>query len=419
MTIRCAIYTRKSTEEGLDQAFNSLDNQRLAGESFVMSQAHEGWEFTAKRYDDGGYSGGNMDRPGIQELFKDIEAGLIDCVVVYKIDRLTRSLLDFSKIVEIFDTHKVSFVAVTQSFNTSNSMGRLMLNVLLSFAQYERELCGERVRDKVAASKKLGYWMGGYAPLGYEIKDRSLVINETESKIVKYIFEKFVELKSITKLLQELNDLGYRSQKDKKFSKQHLRNIISNPIYKGYIKHKQFEYPGKHEAIIEESEFLSVQKLFDKTKLKAAHKESDSMLKDIIRCGVCDCAMTPTYGYRRGKKYRYYACSNHLRSKSCGAINKSVPAGEIEEFVSKAIRKILANPSVTALTVQKLNEAGMSLESAQKSLLNINNLWDTLHMKEKERIGRLLIQNVVITNDNVQILLKPEGQEDLIREIVL
>lgn len=193
MTVRCAIYTRKSTDEGLEQAFNSLDNQRLAGESYVMSQTHEGWEIIEKHYDDGGYSGGNMDRPAFQGLLQDIEAGLVNCVVVYKIDRLTRSLLDFAKIVEIFDKHNVSFVAVTQSFNTSNSTGRLMLNVLLSFAQYEREISAERVRDKIAASKKLGYWMGGYAPLGYDAKDRSLIINPKESENVRYIYDKFLE----------------------------------------------------------------------------------------------------------------------------------------------------------------------------------------------------------------------------------
>jgi DNA invertase Pin-like site-specific DNA recombinase len=230
--MKCAIYTRKSTDEGLEQAFNSLDNQRLAGESYVMSQAHEGWEFSIKRYDDGGFSGGNMDRPGLQELFRDIEAGLVNCVVVYKIDRLTRSLLDFSKIVEIFDKHSVSFVAVTQSFNTSNSMGRLMLNVLLSFAQYERELTGERIRDKIAASKKLGYWLGGTVPLGYDAKDRGLVINELEAKSITYIFEKFAELKSITQLLLDLKTQKITTKSGRSFNKKTLRQILSNPFTK-------------------------------------------------------------------------------------------------------------------------------------------------------------------------------------------
>jgi DNA invertase Pin-like site-specific DNA recombinase len=225
MTIKCAIYTRKSTEEGLEQQFNSLDNQRLAGESYVMSQASEGWEIIPKYYDDGGFSGGNIDRPGLQEMFADIEAGHIDCVVVYKIDRLTRSLLDFSKIVELFDKHNVSFVAVTQSFNTSNSIGRLMLNVLLSFAQYERELTGERIRDKIAASKKLGYWMGGYPPLGYDCKERSLIINALEAESITYIYEKFLELKSITLLLKDLKSSGIKTKSSKEFSK---KNIATN-----------------------------------------------------------------------------------------------------------------------------------------------------------------------------------------------
>jgi DNA invertase Pin-like site-specific DNA recombinase len=191
--IRCAIYTRKSHEEGLEQAFNSLDAQRLAAESYIASQQHEGWVALAKSYDDGGYSGGTLNRPALQELFQDIENGLVDCVVVYKIDRLSRSLIDFSKIVELFDKHQVTFVAVTQSFNTSSSMGRLMLNVLLSFAQYERELTGERIRDKFAASKKKGMWMGGNPPLGYDICDRKLVISVEEAKLIRHIFSRFFD----------------------------------------------------------------------------------------------------------------------------------------------------------------------------------------------------------------------------------
>ena len=417
MAIRCAIYTRKSTEEGLDQAFNSLDNQRLAGESYVMSQAGEGWEFSPKRYDDGGFSGGNMDRPGLRELFLDIEAGLVDCVVVYKIDRLTRSLLDFSKIVEIFNKNNVSFVAVTQSFNTSNSMGRLMLNVLLSFAQYERELSGERVRDKIAASKKLGYWMGGYAPLGYDSQNKGLVINENESKIVKYIFGKFMELKSITKLLNDLIDQNIKTKCGRNFSKKTLRHLLENPAYKGFVRHKEAEYKGLHEAIIDEEMFANVQAIFKKSDAILERKPSGALLKEIIRCELCDCAMTPTYGYKNGRKYRYYSCSSHLRLKSCISENKSMPAGEVEEFVIKSVKKLLTNPAITALTIHKLETSGISLEIAQDTLKNIEKLWDTLHSKEQQKIITLLIKNVVVNNDGLKILLNQNGVQQLITEV--
>ena len=210
--VRCAVYTRKSCEDGLDQNFNSLDAQRLAGENYIASQVHENWRLISKHYDDGGFSGGNMERPALRELFADIEAGLIDMVVVYKIDRLSRSLFDFSKIVEFFEKHNVSFVSVTQSFNTSSSSGKLMLNILLSFAQFEREVSGERIRDKFAASLKKGMWMGGNPPLGYICKDRKLVIDQQTSKIIRFIYEKFIQIESYFKIADILNNSGYRTQ---------------------------------------------------------------------------------------------------------------------------------------------------------------------------------------------------------------
>ncbi|WP_339045268.1 recombinase family protein [Candidatus Mesenet endosymbiont of Agriotes lineatus] len=236
--IKCAIYTRKSCEEGLEQAFNSLDAQRLAGESYIQSQQHEGWILVDKKYDDGGYSGGTLERPALQELFKDIENSKIDCVVVYKIDRLSRSLLDFAKIVDLFDKHKVTFVSVTQSFNTANSMGRLMLNIVLSFAQYERELTGERIRDKFAASKQKGIWMGGKAPIGYDVEDRKLVVNKEETEVVRYIFNRFIGLKSAAAVARELNNQGYKTKAEKPFKIATVRGILTNTTYIGYITHK-------------------------------------------------------------------------------------------------------------------------------------------------------------------------------------
>ncbi len=256
--LRCAIYTRKSTEEGLEQDFNSLDAQREACEAFIASQKHEGWVALPTQYDDGGYSGGTLERPALQRLLADIRGSKVDVVVVYKIDRLTRSLLDFAKIVEVFDAHGVSFVSVTQAFNTATSMGRLTLNVLLSFAQFEREVTGERIRDKIAASKKKGMWMGGYPPLGYDVKDRKLVVNEAEAETVRYIFRRYQELRSVRLLKEHLDAAGivskHRTAPDgrpyggKPIARGALYHMLQNRIYRGEIVHKDQAYPGEHDA---------------------------------------------------------------------------------------------------------------------------------------------------------------------------
>ena len=260
-TFRCAVYTRKSSEEGLEQDFNSLQAQREACEAYIASQKHEGWKALANVYDDGGYSGGSMERPALRQLLADITSGGIDVVVVYKVDRLTRSLADFAKIVEIFDAQGVSFVSVTQQFNTTTSMGRLTLNVLLSFAQFEREVTGERIRDKVAASKKKGMWMGGWIPLGYDLKDRALHINEAEAETVRTIFRLYLELGNVRSVQAEL---GQRKLTTKRrvatagrmmgalaFTRGHIYHILSNPLYNGEIRHKGTRHPGQHPAVID------------------------------------------------------------------------------------------------------------------------------------------------------------------------
>ena len=258
---RCAIYTRKSTDEGLDQAFNSLDAQREACAAFILSQKHEGWTVLPSPYDDGGYSGGTMERPALKRLLAEIEAGQVDVVVVYKVDRLTRALSDFAKLVDVFDRHGVSFVSITQQFNTTTSMGRLTLNVLLSFAQFEREVIGERVRDKIAASKKKGMWMGGMPPLGYDVKDRKLAVNDEEAEIVRHIFQRYVALKSVHALQDELAAAGIRSKRrirpsgiaygGQTLARGALYAMLQNRIYRGDITHKGSAYPGEHPAIID------------------------------------------------------------------------------------------------------------------------------------------------------------------------
>ncbi len=257
--IRCAIYTRKSTEEGLEQDFNSLDAQREACEAYIKSQQHEGWVLIEKQYNDGGFSGGSLERPAVQELFEDIEAGLVDIVVVYKVDRLTRSLMDFSKIVELFDKRNASFVSITQHFNTTTSMGRLTLNILLSFAQFEREVTGERIRDKVAASKKKGMWMGGKVPIGYQKYERTLVPEKETADTVKLIFLKYLELKTVSNLKDYLFQHNIKSKVGLHFSKGQLYYILANKVYNGKIIHKDKVYDGEHRALIDPDVFEQVQ----------------------------------------------------------------------------------------------------------------------------------------------------------------
>jgi site-specific DNA recombinase len=272
-TIRCAIYTRKSTEEGLDQQFNSLDAQREAAEAYIRSQKCEGWEIVYDRYDDGGFSGGNIERPALKRLMEDIQAGKIDCVVVYKVDRLSRSLLDFAQVMGTFDKFNVSFVSVTQHFNTTHSMGRLTLNILLSFAQFEREIIGERIRDKLAAQCRRGQWTGGYPVLGYDV-DRSertpkLVINSEEAIQVRRIFTLYLELKNLMPVVEELDRRGWKNKLwhskkglpkgGRQFDKCSVHALLTNPIYCGKIKHKTDLYPGQHQAIIDDETFQRVQ----------------------------------------------------------------------------------------------------------------------------------------------------------------
>ena len=257
--LRCAIYTRKSTEEGLDQEFNSLDAQREACEAYIASQKHEGWICIPDKYDDGGISGATLERPAMLQLLTDIKEGRVDVVVVYKVDRLTRALADFAKIVDVFDAHKVSFVSVTQQFNTTTSMGRLTLNVLLSFAQFEREVTAERIRDKIAASKKKGMWMGGNVPLGYDAKDRTLAINAAEAETVRTVFRLYLDLGSVRALRAEAHRQGLRSKTGNAFSYGHLYFLLQNPIYFGRIRHKKVSYPGLHPAIIDQATWDAVQ----------------------------------------------------------------------------------------------------------------------------------------------------------------
>jgi site-specific DNA recombinase len=347
--VRCAIYTRKSTEHGLELEFNSLDAQRDACEAYIKSQASQGWKALPQHYDDPAYSGGNLDRPALQQLLKDIDAGRIDVIVVYKIDRLTRSLADFAKLVEAFDAKSISFVAVTQQFNTTTSMGRLTLNVLLSFAQFERELSSERVRDKVAASRRKGKWTGGTVPLGYDAKDKKLVINKTESETVRYIFQRYLEVQSFGKLVADLDAKGIvtkrRDTKVKKFNGGipftygPLAHFLKNRLYIGETGHKDRWFPGEHAAIVGRKTFDQVQQLLESKSegRKARRTASEALLMGKLYDDRGN-RMSPSFSAKNGVRYRFYVSSALLRGQKgeVGSVGR-VPAAEIEGVVRAAI----------------------------------------------------------------------------------
>ena len=364
-TVRCAVYTRKSTEEGLEQEFNTLDAQRESGEAYIASQKNDGWQCLPEHYDDGGFSGGNTDRPALDRLLADIKAGKVDCVVVYKVDRLSRSLLDFAKIMEVFDQQHVAFVSVTQQFNTSSPMGRLVLNVLLSFAQFEREIIGERIRDKIAAQRRKGKWAGGVPVLGYDV-DRSncspkLVVNTEEAVRVGQTFDLYLQLESLLPVVDELAHRGWhnKSWKTKKntpkggrpFDKCSLYNLLTNPIYIGKIKHKTDLYDGEHKAIVPPEVFRRVQNLLQRngrTGGAAVRNRYGALLKGLLFCTACNRAMVHTFTGRGTKRYRYYTCTHAIKSGRTCCPSGSLPAAEIERAVVEQICCIARDPHLRA-----------------------------------------------------------------------
>jgi site-specific DNA recombinase len=380
-SIRCAIYTRKSHEEGLDQEFNSLDAQRQAGEAYIQSQRHEGWQCVPKRYDDGGFTGGNMDRPALTQLMEDIRAGRVDCVVVYKVDRLSRSLLDFAKLIDAFEEHNVSFVSVTQQFNTTTSMGRLTLNILLSFAQFEREIIGERIRDKKLATARLGKYIGGQPVLGLDIVDKRYVVNRTEAKLVRRMFELFLELHSCRKVAEALNAEGivtktYRTKTGKDFGGKPWKGRtvyehLTDRKYIGQIVHKDKAYPGEHSAIVKADLFEKVQDVLraNKTYTHRHQVRRSALLRGLLRCGECGSLIQPAWTTNHGREYRYYACSKRVKTGYGNCELPTLPAGEIETVVVDQLRALLRYPDVIARTYREIQErtsAGPSPEATEQ-----------------------------------------------------
>ena len=406
--IRCAIYTRKSSEEGLEQDFNSLDAQREACEAYIKSQMHEGWTLITKEYNDGGYSGGTMNRPAFQELLMDIEEDKIDIVVVYKVDRLTRSLMDFSKIIDIFDKHGTSFVSITQQFNTTTSMGRLTLNILLSFAQFEREVTGERIRDKIAASKKKGMWMSGRPPIGYKKEDKKLVVEENDVPKVRMIFDKYLELKSVPKLMEWLRKENIRTKSDKKFYKGQLYHMLSNKVYIGKIIHKDNVYDGEHVGIIDDITFERVQKLLYENKVDkicGTKCSSNSLLSGLLFDDNGN-RMSPTHSNSHKRRYRYYvsqALKNYKKSQA-GSVSK-IPAGEIEKFLILTTKEFLQN--------KKQMQKVLSLYDVTKQIELIK-IAKTIEDYTNPKLIRSVVSKVIVSDKTVEVIFNANA----IREIL-
>lgn len=429
---RCAVYCRVSTDERLDQEFNSLDAQREAGHAYIASQRSEGWISVADDYDDPGFSGGNTERPALKRLIADIEQGKVDIVVVYKIDRLTRSLADFSKMVEVFERQGVSFVSVTQQFNTTTSMGRLMLNVLLSFAQFEREVTGERIRDKIAASKRKGLWMGGIPAIGYDVANRRLVPNPKEAKLVRLIFERFAELGSSTKLVKELQSDGATTKSwttqdgkhrvGKLIDKTSIYQILNNRTYLGELRHKQAWVKAEHPPLIERSVFDAVQAILavnPRVRANTTRAQTPFLLKGLVE-GHDGRALTPAWTRKsNGRLYRYYVHTRESKEYAGASGLPRLPATELESTVVEQMRRIWRTPEMICRVSDHAKRLDPEINEAHVwvAMLQIDKIWEQLFPAEQHRLVLLLIEKVRVTPHNIEVRFRPNGLEMLSREV--
>ncbi|MGI9282428.1 MAG: recombinase family protein [Endozoicomonas sp.] len=430
---RCAVYTRKSSEEGLEQEFNSLHAQRDAAEAYILSQKHEGWVLIPDDYDDGGYSGGNIERPAVQRLLRDVKAGLLDIIVVYKVDRLSRSLADFARLVDLFDQHHVSFVSVTQQFNTTSSMGRLTLNILLSFSQFEREVTSERIRDKFLLSKKKGIWMGGNPPLGYDVVNRKLVINRKEATVVRLMFEHFVGTRSIIATCEMLNAKGYITKLISlknggfrggiTFAKNAVYRILRNRIYIGEIGNKGEWFPGEHTAIITNDLWARAVEAFDIESIQRSRKsrlrKNPSFLKGLLYGPDGHALSSTSTRKKNGKLFRYYVSYS---AQSKGYSNGPLPplsAPVLETLVLESTRRQLASPELMLQVWKKVEavEPQIAIETIRQSLNNLSTIWEELFTQEKRRLTELLIHRIDLTPTTLTILFKPDGIQAVVSEL--
>ena len=418
--VRCAIYTRKSSEEGLEQSFNSLQAQREACEAYIASQRHEGWHALSKEYDDGGFSGGNMNRPALKQLLEDISAGLIDTIVVYKVDRLTRSLTDFAKMVEAFDQKGVSFVSVTQQFNTTTSMGRLTLNVLLSFAQFEREVTGERIRDKIAASKKKGMWMGGLVPLGYDLKGRQLVVNPKEAKIVQEIFAQYLRLGSVAELKRHLDQkrirtkartsFGGRTFGGEPYARGGLYKLLRNEVYIGKIAHRGQSYAGQQPAIIDLETWIKVSTLLannnDGRRTRGRSAASSPLIG--ILFDEQGNRYTPTHSVKSGRRYRYYTSQAVIRKQRKPSHLDRISAQELEHLIYRRIHGLLSSPEELTSAFTELALSGNQFQRTVEGAQQLTATWPKPSSHQSAELAQSILLRVVVRKSAVEIELDIE-----------
>lgn len=435
--INCAIYTRKSTEEGLEQDFNSLDNQYEFCTNYLKSLNDANLHLLPTRYDDGGYSGGNLNRPALQRLLHDIRCGLVNRVIIYKIDRLTREIRDFFKLLDIFDKYDVEFVSVkeNQYYNTTTAIGRLMVNMFLVFAQFERENAGDRIRDKIATSKAKGMWMGGCPPFGYDIGDRRLVVNETEAQNVRFIYQTFCDTHSLADTTDTVNSRGIRTKYyttrqgrtfgGRKFSIKTVQRILQNPLYKGIVTHRDKQYPGQHDAIIDAAQFDLVQAIF------AAHKDKretrrcpqtasggereTAALTGLIFCGCCGSAMTPSYCCKGGIRYHYYRCYRRASKLEDKCPINQIRSSELDRVVLEQVLAILKSREFFAKYVSYRREFDIS--TVYSLFNNLDEVWNSLFETEKRRILRELIAKVTVYKDKIVLDVKKDGLAGVFAEL--
>ncbi|MBP5542906.1 MAG: recombinase family protein [Kiritimatiellae bacterium] len=413
-TFRCAVYTRKSVEDGLDMEFNSLDAQREAAENYIASQKANGWVLLPDRYDDGGFSGGNMNRPALKRLLVDCEAGKVDIIVVYKIDRLSRSICDFAELSKQFDKWNVAFVSVTQEINTHTSAGRMMLNILMTFAQFEREVIAERVRDKMAASRLKGKWVGGNVTLGYKVENHRLVIVPEEAETVRFIFRRFIETQSLKQVGRELEEHGLQPKHGKSWNTQILYRLLNNYAYIGKVKYSGQVVEGEHEAIVSEDDWAEVQSLMEERSLAKdgeRRTETSAPLKGILRCGHCGGALSPVWCAKGNRRYFYYKCVVDSRRTISSCPVKQVSAGEVEGLVYRQLQLVLASPEIQIAVAEVSGRSPSDVAAFLGS-----ELWERMTMPERGRLARLLVKEAVLREDGITLEIRTEGIEALIKE---
>ena len=423
--LRCAVYTRKSTEEGLDQEYTSIDAQRDAGSAFIASRRMEGWIPVADDYDDGGFSGGTLLRPALQRLMDDIRAGQIDIVVVYKIDRLTRSLFDFAELIKVFEEYGTTFVSVTQQINTTDAMGRMMLNILLAFAQFERELTAERIRDKFVASKKKGLWMHGIPPLGYDVKDRRLVINEVEAEQVRTIFRRFVALGSILKVVQEIRTHDWcnktwttkagRVLAGQLHDKSSVHKILHCRTYLGEMKHRDQYFENTHAPIIERAlwdEAHALLQVNGRVRAGASRRGKVEFLLKGLLTGTDGRALSPWHTTKaNGRTYRYYLSTRDTHEGPGTSGLPRLPAGELEGAVVAQLRRVLRAPEMIEAMIPQAVALDPTLDEAQVTvaMTQVDRVWEQLFPAEQQRLVRLLVERVIVSPTNLELRLRPGG----------